>query len=57
MYLISFVFAQYLSLTNDYIHRLDITVYIVLAAGHTGFGIISHCMVDHATFQAVGYCG
>lgn len=56
MYLLCPVLAQYLSLVNDYIYRLDISVYTLLAIGYFGIGIISFCMVDYASFQAAWYC-
>ncbi len=57
MYLVGFVFNQYLPLGNDHFYCLALTFYILLAAGYFGFGIISHCMVDNAAFQATWHCG
>lgn len=56
MYLMHSVFLKYLSLVYDYIHRLDSTVYFLLATGYPCFGLISHCMAHPAAFQDSGDC-
>lgn len=49
-------FWPYLHLPHDNIHRLDFTVYLLLAAGHFGVGIIPHLLADLASFQVAGDC-
>ncbi len=50
------LFVEQLYLIHDNIHRLDLPLYILLAAGYSGVGIISHCMADHASLQATWRC-
>lgn len=46
-----------LSLPHDYIPRVDLAVYILLATGSFSIGAISHCMVGHAAVQVIWHCG
>lgn len=51
------LFVEQLYLIYDHIHRLDFPVYILLAVGAFGFGIISCYLVAHAAFQAAWHSG
>ena len=46
-----------LPLPHDYVSRVDLAVYILLATGSFSFGAISHCMAGHAAVQVIWHRG